>query len=370
MNAEPQIEKIREEGEMSQQVQILGAAFNFEDMTVSVPQDKVRKAKYLIAVALALEWVPADLAQQTLGVLIFLSRILLSAQWHLSVTVRTSAIAVQKGVARVSELWKIELAWHDELYSRWNCSSMLVPRRYLSSNQQIHPFNVPASDASRSKKRLEGAAGMWFMQYYQRWDFTQEEILTLNIMELEGFALVVWIEYLTRMHPEKLQRMRFVMRCDNDPFVQAANKRKSSRPAVAFLLGLLHHFQALYHFDLKLVYIKSKDNIGADELSRGRLHKFFDFMSSTYHISQGELVEVPVNEKYRSYVSSAMRRSKLSPQALPSQPTQGEGRLSESGSSFARDSNSNHFCTHQGTSARRSRSGSQPSTKYCATPKC
>ena len=94
---------------MSKQVQMLGAAFNFDTMTVSVPPDKVAKAKHLIAVVLALQWAPADLTQQILGVLVFLNRILLSAQWHLALTVRSSAVAVQEGVVHVSTQWRIEL---------------------------------------------------------------------------------------------------------------------------------------------------------------------------------------------------------------------------------------------------------------------
>ena len=149
---------------MSKHVQMLGAAFNFETMTVSVPPDKVTKAKYLIAVILALQWVPADLAQQALGVLVFLSRILLSAQWHLALTVRSSAVAVQDGVVHVAPQWRIELQWHDELYTHWNCAAMMVPREYHLWDQDA--WETPASDASRSVKRLQGAAGMWYKQYY------------------------------------------------------------------------------------------------------------------------------------------------------------------------------------------------------------
>jgi hypothetical protein len=362
----PQAEKIEEEGRMSKHVQMLGAAFNFETMTVSVPPDKVSKAKHLIAVILALQWAPADLAQQALGVLVFLSRILLSAQWHLALTVRSSAVAVQNGAVHVSPQWRIELQWHDELYTHWNCAAMMVPREYYLWDQNA--WETPASDASRSVQRLRGAAGMWYKQYYQAWEFDPIEIRDLHIMELEGFALVVWLEYLVRVHPDEISGKRYIIRCDNDPFVVAVNSRKSTQPAIALLIGIIHHWSALYHFDLRLVYIKSADNIGADALSRGNLPDYFDFMFSSYNISQAECIRVPVKREYRNWLSSAMRRSKLLPTAGLTPPTQSGGRRSWLTSGSAGTTNSNLSFTPKAASTQRKSSGTKRKSRSCATP--
>ena len=339
MKAVPQKEKIIDEGGMASEVQMLGAFFDLDRMRVSVPMDKTMKAKHLIAVVCDLAWAPADLMQQLLGVLVFLCRILLSAKWHLSATVRASAVAGQEGVVRVRPMLRSELQWHNELYTHWNCAAMMIPRQYTTWDQ--HTLLTPASDAAASKKKRTGAAGAWFSIYYQYWDFTAEEASQLDIMDLEGLALVVWMEYLVRIHPQYLTGKRFVMRCDNDPFVVAVNSRKSSQPAVAYLLGILHRWQALYSFDLRLVYIKSKDNIGADALSRGKLTEFFSFMLSRFDISQGKCRRVPLNNELRNLTASTMLRSKRSTTYGQRPPRAEGGRRSEFGSGSVFDTNSN-----------------------------
>ena len=339
MKAEPQKEKIIDEGGMASEVQMLGAFFDLGRMRVSVPRDKTSKAQHLIAVVCDLEWAPADLMQQLLGVLVFLCRILLSAKWHLSATVRTSAVAGQEGVARVTPMLRSELRWHNELYTHWNCAAMMIPRQYTTWNQ--HTLLTPASDAAASKKKRTGAAGAWFSTYYQYWSFTPQEASELDIMDLEGLALVVWMEYLVRVHPRHIKGKRFVMRCDNEPFVKAVNNRKSSQPAVAYLLGILHRWQALYSFDLRLEYIKSKDNIGADALSRGKLTEYFSFMLSRFNISQGKCQRVQLNNEFRSLTASTMLQSKRSTTCGPKQPRAEGGRRSEFGSGSVFDTNSN-----------------------------
>lgn len=257
MKAVPQKEKIIDEGGMASEVRMLGAFFDLGRMWVSVPMGKITKAKRLIAVVCDLERPPADLMQQLLGVLVFLCRILLSAKLHLSATVRTAAVAGQEGVARVRPMLCSELQWHNELYTHWNCAAMMIPRQYTTWDQ--HTLLTPASDAAASKKKQTGAAGAWFSVYCQYWSFTTAEASELDIMDLEGLALVVWMEYFVRVHPPHITGKWFVMRCDNDPFVVAVNSRGSSQPAVGHLLGILHRWQALCSFDLRLVYIKPKD---------------------------------------------------------------------------------------------------------------
>jgi hypothetical protein len=209
---------------------------------------------------------------------------------------------------------------------------------------------------------------MWYKQYYQAWAFNPTEIRELHIMELEGFALVVWLEYLVRVHPAEFSGKRYIIRCDNDPFVVAVNSRKSNRPAIALLIGIIHHWSALYHFDLRLVYIKSADNIGADALSRGNLPDYFDFMFSSYNISQEECIRGPVRREYRSWLSSAMRQSKLSPTAGHTLPTRNGGRRSWLTSGSAGATNRNLSFTPMAASTQRRSSGTKRKNKSCATP--
>lgn len=51
-------------------------------------------------------------------------------------------------------------------------------------------------------------------------------------------------------------------------------------PSLALLLGELHRLMAKFSFDLRLEYVKSKDNVAADALSRLDFDTFFTFMTS------------------------------------------------------------------------------------------
>jgi len=88
---------------------------------------------------------------------------------------------------------------------------------------------------------------------------------------------VMWLEHICTHHPEKISGKRFVGRCDNKPFVDAVNNRHSTFPACAYLLSEIHQLQARFSFDYQLIYIKSKENIGADALSRDDFDDFFHF---------------------------------------------------------------------------------------------
>jgi len=127
-----------------------------------------------------------------------------------------------------------------------------------------------------------------------------------DIMLLEGMVVVLWLEHLCDTKPELLTGRRFMAKCDNKPFVESFNEHHSTYPAVAFLLAAIHALQAKFSFALVLEYIKSKDNVGADALSRGDAQAFFDFMMHTHHISQKQLTMVHPRKGRRSEIISSM----------------------------------------------------------------
>jgi hypothetical protein len=228
LGTEAQAKKVWYEGGFSKLFQLLGILFNLEasPMTASVPKDKVDKTVAAIDSALTAVWVPADLCQTLLGLLVFNSRVLVSGKWHLPITVSCTAQAVCSGVVFVSSRWKSELSWWKELLVNWNRVALLVPRVYLTWKQD--PLLIPMTDASRSLQRLTGAGGAMFGNFYQQWDFTVQEIKAFTIMELEALVLVVWLRYLWDTHPHMLAGRRFIMLCDNEPFVSCVNSRHST----------------------------------------------------------------------------------------------------------------------------------------------
>jgi hypothetical protein len=123
--------------------------------------------------------------------------------------------------------------------------------------------------------------------------------------------VVIWLRYLCDNHPQLLSGRRFVAKCDNLPFVTCVNNRQSNHPQIAFLIGLIHHMSCNFGFDFRLEYIKSKDNVAADALSRGCVSDYVSHMLSAHNISADRLVEVPVDSTYRNWLSSRVIRLKL-----------------------------------------------------------
>lgn len=306
LGVEPQPKKVWYEGGFSKLFQLLGIMFNLESspMTASVPEDKVVKTLAALDQVLSEVWSTAELCMSLLGLLVFNSRVLVSGKWHLPHTVSHTAEAVKSGVVFVSRSWKQELSWWRELLTGWNRIALLVPHRYLDWRQE--PLLVPMTDASRSLQRLTGAGGAMFGNFFQQWSFTATEIRTLNIMELEALVLVVWLRYLWDTHPQMLAGRRFVMLCDNKPFVGSVNSRHSNVATIAFLLGEIHRMSADLSFDLTLVYVESKKNVGADALSRYRRDLYYKYMRDRFDIEQSALVCVPLQTDYRNSLVSTM----------------------------------------------------------------
>jgi hypothetical protein len=302
----PQAKKVWFEGGFEPVARMLGVTFDLgsSPMSCSVPEDKVTKAANAIRFAMDAVWVPADHCQVLLGILTFHGRILLAGKWHLSFTVQGLKQSCEHGVALMVAMWSIELAWWRELMHSWNRVTILAPVAFVTFEE--HPFDTPFTDASRSRQRLVGGAGAVWRQYYMIFKFTPEEVRDLNIMELEGLVVVLWLAWLCDTHPEEVRGRRFLARCDNDPFVIDVNNRHSTTPTISFLLGQIHLLQSRFSFDFRLRYVKSKENVCADALSRDDIVAFYAYMLSEYSLSPSQLVCVPVQTTRRSLWTSSM----------------------------------------------------------------
>ena len=307
----PQPKKVWFEGGFSFTPQMLGVIFHLDadPMYVEVPADKVAKATRAIDRAIRKRWNPADECQELLGILAFHGRILLTGRWHLPFTVRALARACRQGAAPMHALWKEELRWWRELLAHWNRRSILLPRLYTRWHQT--PLQVPMTDASRAIDKPSGA-GAVFGRFFMQFLFSDREVRELSIMDLEGLVVVLWLRYLCEHHRDAIRGKRFIGKCDNEPFVLDVNARKSTHPQISFLLGSIHHLQSKHGFDFKLEYIKSKDNVAADALSRERRDLYFQHMSDSFSITPDQLVYVPVDNSSRNSLASAMIRLKRS----------------------------------------------------------
>ena len=120
---------------------------------------------------------------------------------------------------------------------------------------------------------------------------------------------MLWLRWICHEHPTLVAGKRFISRCDNQAFVAATKKGRSSYPTIAFLLNQLHELQCLFSFEIQLVFVSSEDNVAADAASRFQWSRFFDFMLRSANIPRASLVQVQNIPKRFSW-SCRMRQLK------------------------------------------------------------
>ena len=251
-------------------------------------------------------WIAVDDVQVLLGLIGFCGQILVSGRWRTAWTVMALRIAVKKGFAPMNGYWMEELQWWRGLLLEMNRrdfkAMMIAPEWQLPMHaNDLSPF----TDASKSS--LAGGGGAVFGKMAMAFRFTYEELAWLEIVDLEGLVVVLWLGILTQVCPEKLAGKRFHAWCDNKAIVAAVNNHKSSAPTIAFLLSIVHRMQALFSFDLRLEFVYSEDNVAADAASREEWGRFKSFMQSVGY-EEDMIVWYDVNTQVgvRSETSSKM----------------------------------------------------------------
>jgi hypothetical protein len=297
------------DGQFETSKKVLGVIL---DMSVSpfelrIPEAKIRKAVTRINGVLAGEWVEVKPIEELIGILAWIGSILIKAGSHLAFANTTLRASMRRRPrpARVTRGLRNELEWWLSLLSKWNRRSVIFEPSWTIPAHAAD--QAPFTDASRSL-RCGGAGGV-FKHFYFAWSWSLEELKCLDIMELEGLAHVLWLRWICHEHPTLVAGKRFISRCDNQAFVAATKKGRSSYPTIAFLLNQLHELQCLFSFEIQLVFVSSEDNVAADAASRFQWSRFFDFMLRSANIPRASLVQVQ-NIPKRSSWSCRMRQLK------------------------------------------------------------
>ena len=271
-------------------------------------------------------WVPVGEVQVLLGLLGFCGQILVSGMWKLPWSVLALRLAITKGYAPMNGFWEAELGWWRSLLTDWNRKALLVAPQWLvpMKANELSPF----TDASRSKKRLKGGAGAVFGNIAMAFQFEEEELEWLDIADLEGLVSVLWIVMICEHCPDKIQGMRFEAWCDNMTWVTSVNEHKSSVPTMACLLDVVHEYQARCSFDLRMIFVKSEDNVAADAASREEWGRFFSFMQSVgYDDCDIDWLDVNSQVELRSSIVSELKSMRrLASDMSREQSTVGEAR--------------------------------------------
>ena len=291
----------------------MGVLLDLEAETAEVPQDKVLKTRKALEKARAQHWIGADAVASLLGLMGFCAQVLVPGGWRTCWTVvalRTSAV---NGFAPMNGYWQAELDWWLRLLADWNRVAMMVPPAWVEPEHAAHM--APFTDASRALggdgRTYSGGAGAVFENLAMQFDFSDEEIMWLEICDLEGLVHVLWLAKLCERCPEKLAGKRFVTWCDNQAFVGAVNAHQSNEPTLAFLLEVLHDLMARYSFDIRIEFVPSAENVAADAASRGDWDRFYAYMRTHAGLEASDIVMLNVQAQRRSSWSLKLRSMRI-----------------------------------------------------------
>lgn len=186
--------------------------------------------------------------------------------------------------------FRSDLAWWHQFVQQWNGISFLQPPSCL-------PALEMTSDASGSWGCGAWHHNSWFQLC---WD---KRVQPLSIAEKELIPIILacatwgntWHDCQVTCH------------CDNQVIVACLRSRTSKQKGIMHLLRCLVYIEATYGFHLTAVYIDTKANFLADDLSRNNLSSF--------------LSKAPQMDQYPTQVSHSLLDLLLDPQAEWTSPT-------------------------------------------------
>jgi hypothetical protein len=219
-------------------------------MTAQIPYAKVVKALRLleafdVTLGLSQILIEEKVVEQTMGLLQWMSEVLVSGRFHLAQLVSAKRAAARLGYCVVTVGLRNECSWWRQVLLRWNRVAMILPPIYA-----ISPWkwaDSPVTDASRELSTLSGGGGAFYNGMCAVCVWTPKEVTELDIFELEALMCVLWVATLIEMDPHLLRGRRFTFRNDNMPWRDSHNASRSNKPAIAVLLGWLHEYTRCRH---------------------------------------------------------------------------------------------------------------------------
>lgn len=250
----------------------MGVDIDLRTNMASIPEPKVKKIRaYLDVVVTKKRQARIELRflEEMLGLLNWISSLLVSGRFHMAQIVSARRAAASKGYAIVTVGLAAECAWWVDVVTHWNRVSIILPPKHAPS-----PFSLEDSPVTDAAGGINGGGGGFFAGMWSAVKWSEEELEELDIMELEALMYCIFLKMIIDKDPRLVQGRRFVARNDNEPWVCACNSNDSTKPAIAVLLAWLHELMAIYSFAVELEWIKSADNPIADALSRGEVIRF------------------------------------------------------------------------------------------------
>jgi hypothetical protein len=202
----------------------------------SIPPGKIAKIKkYLDEVLDAKLGASKDLRfwEELLGVLNWISSVLVSGRFHLAQVVSARRAAAKYKGMIVTKGLQSECQWWWNVVTRWNRVAILLPPKHV-----VSPFSLADSPATDAAGGAGGGGGGFFAGLWTAVKFSAYEVANLDIMELEAMTYCIFLKMLIDRDPHLVMGRRFLARNDNQPLTILALARYSTS---------IHHTQHTLH---------------------------------------------------------------------------------------------------------------------------
>ena len=152
-----------------------------------------------------------------------------------------------------------DITWWLNISKKWNKKSMFLEDQWI--NTEKLKLETDSSDIACS-----GVFGnKWFIKMFnakeQSKNIAWKELLAINI------SCALW--------GNSFKGKKLSIYCDNASIVYAVNKGYSKSKDIMKLVRCLYNLAVTFNFNCRLVYVKSKDNIAADAISRLQFVRFY-----------------------------------------------------------------------------------------------
>ena len=240
----------------------LGIEVNSITMTISIPADKWSEIQVVIDEWLKKNFSTLNEVQKLAGLLNFACKCVKSGRVYLSriLNFLRSFGANKFCTRKVTTIVRKDIMWWKEMASHFNGISLITDAKWSK------PDEIISSDSC-----LVGG-GAFLNGKYMHFSYPAKlKKLKLDINQLECMMVIValkkWAEFLAR---KKVQLF-----CDNQTTVAVLNSASSKNVILQNCLRELHKLEAIFSFEVKLVYLPGESNRISDALSRWELDKSF-----------------------------------------------------------------------------------------------
>ena len=236
----------------AQQIVFLGVQLDTYAMTASLPSDKLCRYTKDASEFLKQETTSLHELQSLIGKLQFATSVIPIGRPFLRRLIDATKERSHRSVIDITEDMRADITMWKTFLGSYNGTSIITPYP-ICTDYSINLF----SDASNI-----GYGGTYGSNWIQGcWNDTWRG---LNIAVRELYPILI----LVKMFAHLWSNQTVCFHCDNQAIVASLNKQRARNPTIMTLLRPLVLHLMLTNVKFKVVYIKSKDNIIADAISR------------------------------------------------------------------------------------------------------